>query len=193
MKNYGRSYPYLSLCGLNCSLCTMHLSGYCPGCGGGEGNQPCSFFKCAGEHGSVEFCYMCESYPCEKYDHATEFDSFITHQNMIQDSVKARQIGKEAYKAEQEEKAEILKVLMDNYSDGRRKTVFSIAVNLLELQDIREVMEHIKTEINPENTGKEKAAAAAGYFQAAADRKGVVLKLRKKPSTPSGQKQKDTE
>ena len=65
--------------------------------------------------------------------------------------------------------------------------------NLLELQDIREVMEHIKTEINPENTGKEKAAAAAGYFQAAADRKGVVLKLRKKPSTPSGQKQKDTE
>ena len=34
MKNYGRSYPYLSLCGLNCSLCTMHLSGYCPGCGG---------------------------------------------------------------------------------------------------------------------------------------------------------------
>ena len=58
MKNYGRSYPYLSLCGLNCSLCTMHLSGYCPGCGGGEGNQPCSFFKCAGEHGSVEFCYV---------------------------------------------------------------------------------------------------------------------------------------
>ncbi len=104
MKNYGRSYPYLSLCGLNCSLCTMHLSGYCPGCGGGEGNQPCSFFKCAGEHGSVEFCYMCESFPCDKYDHATEFDSFITHQNMIQDSVKARQIGKEAYKAEQEER-----------------------------------------------------------------------------------------
>ena len=66
-------------------------------------------------------------------------------------------------------------------------------MNLLELQDIREVMEHIKTEINPENTGKEKAAAAAGYFQTAADRKGVVLKLRKKPSTPSGQKQKDTE
>ena len=82
---------------------------------------------------------------------------------------------------------------MDNYNDGRRKTFYSIAVNLLELQDIREVMEHIKTEINPENTGKEKAAAAAGYFQTAADRKGVVLKLRKKPSTPSGQKQKDTE
>lgn len=136
---------------------------------------------------------MCESFPCDKYDHVTEFDSFITHQNMIQDSVKARQIGKEAYKAEQEEKAEILKVLLDNYNDGRRKTFYSIAVNLLELQDIREVMEHIKTEINPENTGKEKAAAAAGYFQAAADKKGVVLKLRKKPSTPSGRKQKDTE
>ena len=40
MKNYGRSYPYLSLCGLNCSLCTMHLSGYCPGCGGERETSP---------------------------------------------------------------------------------------------------------------------------------------------------------
>ena len=122
MKNYGRSYPYLSLCGLNCSLCTMHLSGYCPGCGGGEGNQPCSFFKCAGEHGSVEFCYMCESYPCEKYDHATEFDSFITHQHQKQNRGKFRKSGIKLYSAEQQRKKVLLNHLSNTYSDGHKST-----------------------------------------------------------------------
>ena len=32
MKNFKRCYPLLSLCGLNCGLCSMHLDNYCPGC-----------------------------------------------------------------------------------------------------------------------------------------------------------------
>ena len=181
MKNYERSYPCLSICGLNCSLCHMHLNQYCPGCGGGEGNQPCSFFRCAREHGSLEFCYMCGNYPCEKYEKVMEFDSFITHQNMVTDGLKARQTGIEAYREEQEEKAGILKELLDNYNDGRRKNFYCIAVNLLDLPDSKEAMRHIRTEIKPEFTMKEKASAAAAYFQEAADKKGLVLKLRKKP------------
>ena len=39
MKDFIRDDDLFSLCGLNCGLCTMHIDGYCPGCGGGEGNQ----------------------------------------------------------------------------------------------------------------------------------------------------------
>ena len=37
MKIVHREYPLLAMCGLSCGLCTMHLGGYCPGCGGGDG------------------------------------------------------------------------------------------------------------------------------------------------------------
>lgn len=36
MKSFTRTETRFSLCGLHCGLCTMHLSGYCPGCGGGQ-------------------------------------------------------------------------------------------------------------------------------------------------------------
>ena len=35
MKGFKRNNQLLSLCGLNCGLCPMHIDGYCPGCGGG--------------------------------------------------------------------------------------------------------------------------------------------------------------
>ena len=34
MKGFTRNETRFSLCGLNCVLCSMHLGGYCPGCGG---------------------------------------------------------------------------------------------------------------------------------------------------------------
>ena len=33
MKGFKRENRLLSLCGLNCGLCTMYLGKYCPGCG----------------------------------------------------------------------------------------------------------------------------------------------------------------
>ena len=36
MKGFTRDETRFSLCGLNCALCSMHLGGYCPGCGGGQ-------------------------------------------------------------------------------------------------------------------------------------------------------------
>lgn len=36
MKGFKRENRLLSLCGLNCGLCTMYLGKYCPGCGAGR-------------------------------------------------------------------------------------------------------------------------------------------------------------
>lgn len=181
MKDYRRAHPQFSLCGLNCALCAMHVGGYCPGCGGGEGNQPCAIVRCALAHGAVEYCCACGDYPCARYESEPEYDLFIPSGNRRRDLERARRMGLEAYHAELAEKADVLLKLLQDYNDGRRKTLFCAAVNLLSLEDLRAVMAQLSQDADASRTLKEKAAQAAALLQAAADAQGVSLKLRKKP------------
>lgn len=183
MKNYKRNNPLFSLCGLNCGLCPMHLDNYCPGCGGGAGNQSCTIARCSLQHGEIEYCFLCDKYPCEKYADIDKLDSFITHRNQVKDLEKVKKIGIDAYQIELTEKIEILRYLLMNYNDGRRKNFFCIAVNLLELQDVKSVVEQIVTETKSDNLIlKEKAELAVNLFQAIAVRRNIELKLNKKTS-----------
>ena len=135
MKGFNRKNQLFSLCGLNCGLCPMFLNKYCPGCGGGEGNQSCKIARCSMEHNGVEYCFQCDEYPCPKYEHMDDFDSFMTHQGRKSDMERARQLGIEAYNAEQMEKTKIMDILLSDFNDGRKKTLFCTAVSLLDLQD----------------------------------------------------------
>jgi len=183
VKNFKRNHPLFSLCGLNCGLCPMHLDNYCPGCGGGVGNQSCTIARCSLQHGGIEYCYLCDEYPCKKYADIDMFDSFITHHNQLKDLEKVKKIGIDAYQIELIEKIEILRYLLANYNDGRRKNFFCIAVNLLELQDVKSILEQIATETKAVNlTLKEKAILAVNLFQSMAVRRNIVLKLNKKTS-----------
>ena len=137
MKGFTRGETRFSLCGLNCALCSMHLGGYCPGCGGGAGNQSCAIAKCSLEHGGVQFCWECPEYPCSHYEGFDDGDSFVPHRNRQQDIAQAREMGLEAYLAQLEEKRAILDELLAGYNDGRRKTLFNTAVYLLPLEDLQ--------------------------------------------------------
>lgn len=181
MKDFIREDLLFSLCGLNCGLCPMSLDGHCPGCGGGEGNQSCKIAKCSLQHGKLEYCSQCQEFPCEKYEDIDVFDSFVTHQNQKKDLKKQREIGAEAYQAEQEEKIRILKWLLKNCNDGRKKNFFCLAVNLLELEDVRKVTEQVMADEKfGELSLKVKAAHMTKQFQKVAGEQGIVLKLRKK-------------
>ncbi len=182
MKNFCRNDLSFSLCGLNCILCSMQIDGHCPGCGGGDGNQGCSIARCSIEHGGVEYCSECAGYPCQKYNGITQFDSFITHRNQISDMDKMTRLGSDVYRAELEQKSQILKYLLDNFNDGRKKTFFCLAINLLDLPDIEKVVEQIKEQITREMTVKETASVAVECFEAVAKEKGIILKMNKKPS-----------
>ena len=183
MKNYKRKYTLFSLCGLNCGLCPMHLDSYCPGCGGGEGNQSCKLARCSLQHVGIEFCYLCDEYPCEKYEDAGKFDSFITHRNQLKNLDKVKKIGIDAYYIELTEKIEILRYLLLNYNDGRRKSFFCLAVNLLELEDVKSVVKQIAAETKSDTQSlKEKARIAVNLFQTMAVSRNIVLKLNKKTS-----------
>ena len=93
MKDFHRDHPQFSLCGLNCLLCPMNLGGYCPGCGGGAGNQSCAVARCALEQGGVEFCTQCGQFPCARYRKLLEYDSFIPHSRMVRDLERAGELG----------------------------------------------------------------------------------------------------
>ena len=182
MKGFTRTETRFSLCGLNCALCSMHLGGYCPGCGGGAGNQSCAIARCSLEHGGLSFCWQCPEYPCPRYEGFDDGDSFVPHRSRQQDIARARELGLEAYLAQLEEKREILEELLAHYNDGRRKTLFHTAVYLLPLEELRNVMAALSS--RPElggQTAKERALSAAALLQEAADRRGVHLKLNKKP------------
>lgn len=182
MKGFIRTETRLSLCGLNCALCSMHLGGYCPGCGGGAGNQSCVIAKCSLEHGGVSFCWECPEYPCSRYEGFDDGDSFVPHRNRQQDIAQAREIGLEAYLAQLEEKRIILEKLLAHYNDGRRKTFFNTAVYLLPQEDLRAVMAALDQQPElAEQPIKERALTAVALLQQAADRRGVSLKLNKKP------------
>lgn len=176
MKGFDRKNQLFSLCGLNCGLCTMRLGGHCGGCG--NGNQSCKIARCSLEHGGVEYCCECPHYPCEKYEKFDEYDSFITHRNRNSDMEKLRNIGADRYNSEQAEKVRLLEYLLSSCNDGRRKTLFCLAVDLLELSDVRAVVDQLMAADLP--TVKERTVYAAALLQKAADEKGIPLKLNRK-------------
>ena len=168
-----RSYPKFAACGLNCGLCPRYYTvgtSRCPGCAGegfNESHCSCDMLSCCLRKG-LEYCFECDEYPCKKYAGEGERDSFITHKNILTNAVKAKEIGIEAYKAELNEKIGILQELLKNYDDGRRKSFYCTAINLLELDDVRAVMERVTD-----------AKSAVTAFNEMAELRGVSLKLRK--------------
>lgn len=176
MKNFERKDPLFSLCGLNCGLCTMKLGGHCPGCG--QGNKPCKAARCGMEH-HIEYCFQCLEYPCQLYDHADEYDSFITHLHQKADLKKAKEVGMEAYSAEQTEKVKLLETLLTEYDSGREKTLFCLAVNLLCIEDIKKVLDEGRR-LALDVPIKEKAKYVSNKLREIASETGMELKLRKK-------------
>ena len=185
MEYSERQYPLFSACGLNCGLCPrFHTNGAsrCPGCAGrgfSQKHPACGVLSCCRRRG-VAFCFLCEGYPCQKYDGADLSDSFITHKNQLRDAERAREMGIDAYMADMESKARLLARLLEGCDDGRRKSHFCLAVNLLELRDIRDVVEQLAAETKPDGPVKEKAVAAVRLLGEMAERRGVSLHLRKK-------------
>lgn len=183
MKGFKRNDLQFSLCGLNCDLCSMKLGSYCPGCGGGDGNQGCSIARCSLQFENVEYCFQCKNYPCEKYKDIDKYDSFIAHRHQLSDMKRMQEIGTEQYHRELNQKLDFLTYLLANFNDGRKKSFFCIAINLLDINEIKPIIEKLKAEIQSADlTLKEKSAFAADLFLSVANQKGIVLKLNKKTS-----------
>lgn len=186
MKEYKRDYPMFSLCGLNCGLCQRYNvsgSSKCPGCGGPDfhlKHPTCAVITCNKKHDAVEFCFQCSSFPCERYAQTSEQDSFITYQKVLQDFQKVKAYDAENYMLELQEKMDMLSYLLEHYNDGKKKSYYCTAVNLLDVQDLREIMDDIEHNISAtDNVQKEQIKAIVDMFEEKALKRNIFLGLRK--------------
>ena len=181
MKGFTREHTEFSLCGLACLLCPMQVGGYCPGCGGGAGNQSCAIARCSLEQGGPEFCNECAAYPCARYDEFDAADSFVPHSRRAADLARAGEMGPDAWLALLRQKRAILDQLLAGWNDGRRKSLYCAAAYLLEPEALCRVMDALAAQSDLAAAPvKEKAQAAAALLQAEAERAGISLKLNKR-------------
>ncbi len=190
MRDYVREHPLFSLCGLNCGLCPrFHTAGNsrCPGCGGADfsaKHPTCPIITCSRRHGEVEFCFECASYPCNRYRAPPETDSFITYRNVIANCEKARTEGPAAYLADLGKKVGMLRTFLALYDDGRKKSFYCLAVNLLSTRDVREISEEMaRATRGRDMTKKDAASRLESLLKERATQKGIPLVLRKGEGT----------
>ena len=100
---------------------------------------------------------------------------------MVRDLEQAEKLGLEIYITQLEERRAILDRLLEDYNDGRRKSFYSLAVYLLELDSLRRAFDEIQEAVPANSSIKEKAITAVEILKKAAEIDGVVLKLNKKP------------
>ena len=186
MKTNQREFPSFSLCGLNCGLCPRYQTkakSKCPGCGGTdfqEKHPTCAVITCNKKHDTVEYCFKCSLYPCARYKEKSQVDSFISYQNVLVDFQKAELEGLEQYKYELEKKMAILEYLIENYNDGKRKSFYCLAINLLLLPDLQAIMDEINTNIGKQDINKQvKIKKIITLFETKAQEKNIKLVLRK--------------
>lgn len=177
-NNFKRTDGLFSLCGLNCGLCPMHIRGSCGGCFTDSPCYPtCPIAPCSVRHGNVEYCFECREYPCKRYDEIDLHDSLISHRNQKKDLAKAKQIGIEAYQAEQREKRTIMSHMLMNYNDGRQDVFYCLAVNMLSLNDLIKVTE-LADRDSSEMLLNEKITLMKHLLHDCAEKHNILLELR---------------
>ena len=180
MKGFTRKHTEFSLCGLACLLCPMQVGGYCPGCGGGAGNQSCAIARCSLEQGGPEFCSGCAAYPCARYDEFDAADSFVPHSRRAADLARAGEMGLDAWPAEWPQKRAVLDPPLADWNHARRNAPHPPAPPLPAPPPLRRVMEALAAQSGlAAAPAKERAQAAAALLQTEADRAGISLKLNK--------------
>lgn len=189
-----KKYPTIACCGLDCGLCPRYYtvsSSRCPGCCGPDffNNHPsCAYITCCVKKNNLEVCAQCEEFLCPKFDSSIvdggEYDSFLTYKKAYQNLQFIGKYGIEQFIEKQQKRIELLKVLLNDYDDGRSKSFYCIATTLLPIKKIEQALNETKKKIVEEsikiNDNKAKAKILKERLKNIAAREGIELKLRKK-------------
>ena len=185
-----KEYPIVGACGLNCSLCPRHHTegaSRCPGCCGPDFWQKhpeCGFITCCVKERHLETCAQCVDWArCEKVakllDSAKYCDSFISYRPLAANFTFIQKNGIEEFVRLETEKERFLKKLIDNYDDGRSKSFYCIACQLIPLDKLRKVVENVELKMTEDTTSKEKTKLTRAAINNVANNLQIDLKLRK--------------
>jgi hypothetical protein len=182
-------YPTIGVCGLDCGLCPRYYTlgqSRCPGCGGPDffnKHPSCSFITCCVKKKNLEVCAECSDFPCpkfksnEEYQQLKESSSYPSSKKVMPNLNFIKEYGIEKFVTQQKERIKLLEAMIKNFDDGRSKSFFCKAANLLDLIDLRSSLDKatqkIKTDKVKQSDAKNKALILKANLKEIALKKGV--------------------
>lgn len=98
----------LATCGINCTVCYVHLKKKkpCPGCNRQEEDKPqscrkCAIKECAAARG-LSFCYACSAFPCARMKRLDKSYRQRYRVSLVENAKRLESIGAEPYLAEEQ-------------------------------------------------------------------------------------------
>jgi len=181
-------YPEIGICGLSCRLCPQYYTdgqSRCCGCKTETRlSVGCPFITCALKRKGVEFCWECdESETCEKWirhrEAGKKVDSFKCYQKLEEDISFIRKNGIDTFQEEQKTREDLLRIMLNDFNDGRSKSYYCIAATILEIAELEDVLARATKESSGMDT-KEKARILHALLKETGELRGYCLKLRRK-------------
>jgi len=183
-------YPTIACCGLDCGLCPTYYtkgpSRY-PGCCGPaflSKHPSCSILTCCVKNNKFETCAECNEFPCQKLNKWDVYDSFICHRVCLTNLnlIKENQLDK--FIEQQKQRISFLKIMLENFNEGRSKSFCCIATALLPLDDLEDALNKTHDQIKVEGIDlkdlKTKSKILKTFLNQYANKQQIKLKLRKK-------------
>jgi hypothetical protein len=171
-----KRHDLIGCCGISCGLCPRYQSkakSRCLGCGPDGHCSYCSIFRCCVIKRNYQTCADCTEFPCNKFEKWFDGDSFVTHRKCFPNINKIKEIGIDAFLKEQQERKELLELMLEKYNTGRSASLFCLASALLSIKSLNEALEQI------DDIRTDKPQAFTRLIQELAERENVSLKLRK--------------
>ena len=175
-RESNKKYNLIGCCGISCGLCPRYQSkakSRCLGCGPDDYCNYCSIYKCCTTKHEFETCADCEEFPCDKFRKWFEKDSFVTHFKCHTNIQKIKRGGIEDFLKEEENKKEILELMLEKYNPGRSMSFYCLASALINNESLKRAINQL------ENSKGDKSKLLKSLIQELADQENISLKLRK--------------
>ncbi len=186
----GKSHPSIGACGIDCGLCPVHHVKAGDGCGGctapgpsGVAGRWCAISRCAVRERGYETCAECPEFPCPRLEGWDKGDSIVTHVATLSNLRAIRQRGLDGFLEQQRKRIELLEAMLGEFDEGRSKGRCCAACALLPVGELQTALDDARRDAGekgiPADDRESKAKVLRGRLEAAAERLGISLKLRK--------------
>ncbi len=143
----------------------------------------CGFITCAVKRRGIESCCECgERGSCERWARhraaGREHDSFVSYAALEDNIALIEAEGIAAFDAHQQVREGLLREMLDGFDEGRSKTYYSVAVTLLDVDEVRSALGTARSAAGPDAGVQVLAAALHAALDARAAVRGVRIGLR---------------
>ncbi len=185
-----KGFPTIGACGIDCGLCPRYYTvgpSKCLGCAPpgflDMGGQWCKMTRCAVRDRGYETCAECSEFPCYRFEGWDAGDSFVSHLNSIANLRAIRERGIESFAEQQRKRMALLETMLGEFDEGRSKSFCCLATALLPLDELETALSAARRDVAEQgivlDDKKSRAKVLHGFLDSAAERLGVMLKLRK--------------